>query len=205
MIKFLETLKNLGVTLEYFDVGGGIGIMYYDTPTPTAEEFAKEMVPLLKKTGMKIVLEPGRFISGNSGILVSKVLYLKDNGAKKFLIVDAGMNDLIRPALYNSYHNIVPVKKSSAKRSTMDIVGPICESGDFFAKERRMHSVREGDCIAVMSAGAYGFSMSSNYNSRRRAAEVLVVKGRVFEIRSRESYRDLVRNEVIPAFLRRKS
>ncbi|HPN89073.1 MAG TPA: diaminopimelate decarboxylase [Candidatus Omnitrophota bacterium] len=202
MIKFLETLKNLGVTLEYFDVGGGIGIMYYDTPTPTAEEFAKEMVPLLKKTGMKIVLEPGRFISGNSGILVSKVLYLKDNGAKKFLIVDAGMNDLIRPALYNSYHNIVPVKKSSAKRSTMDIVGPICESGDFFAKDRKFPELKNGDLIAIMSAGAYGHVMSSNYNVRPRVPEILV-KGKQWEVvRKRETFEDLIKKESIPKFLK---
>ena len=176
--------------------------MYYDTPTPTAEEFAKEMVPLLKKTGMKIVLEPGRFISGNSGILVSKVLYLKDNGAKKFLIVDAGMNDLIRPALYNSYHNIVPVKKSSAKRSTMDIVGPICESGDFFAKDRKFPELKNGDLIAIMSAGAYGHVMSSNYNVRPRVPEILV-KGKQWEVvRKRETFEDLIKKESIPKFLK---
>ncbi|MBF0521867.1 MAG: diaminopimelate decarboxylase [Candidatus Omnitrophica bacterium] len=202
MIVFLKDLETRGVRLEYFDIGGGMGIMYYQMQTPTAEEFAQEMVPLLKQTGMKIVLEPGRFICGNAGILVAKTLYLKDNGAKKFLIVDAGMNDLIRPSLYNAYHNIVPVKKTKVKESVMDIVGPICESGDFFAKDRPFPELKSGELVAVMSAGAYGYAMSSNYNIRPRVAEVMV-KGATWEIiKQRETFSDLVRGETIPKFLK---
>ena len=151
-----------------------------------------------------IILEPGRFIVGNAGILVTKVLYVKATPKKKFLIVDAGMNDLIRPALYNAYHNIMPLHLNERNRrlaEKVDVVGPICESGDFFAKERRLPKVKEGDYLAIMSTGAYGFSMSSNYNSRRRPQEILVIKERSFVIRKRESLQDLVRNEIIPAFL----
>ncbi len=208
IIAFIEQIKKRGICLEYLNIGGGLGIIYNKECPQTAVVYAQKIVPLLKRSGLKIIMEPGRFIVGNAGVLVTKVLYVKRTPKKTFVIVDGGMNDLIRPALYDAYHEILPLRVDNGARRAMikaDVVGPICESGDFFAKERRMHPVREGDCIAVMSAGAYGFSMSSNYNSRRRAAEVLVVKGRVFEIRSRESYRDLVRNEVIPAFLRRKS
>ena len=141
-------------------------------------------------------MEPGRFIVGNAGILVVKVLYIKHTPKKKFIIVDGGMNDLIRPALYCAHHNIWPLVKNS-KTEQADVVGPICESGDFLAKERLIAKVKEGDYLAVMSAGAYGFSMSSNYNSRPRAAEVMVSKDRVSVIRKRESPQDLVRNEVI--------
>jgi len=146
-------------------------------------------------------MEPGRFIVGNAGILVTRVLYVKSTPKKKFVIVDGGMNDLIRPALYDAYHNILPLQAKAKGSEKVDIVGPICESGDFFAKERRLPKVKEGDYLAIMGAGAYGFSMSSNYNSRRRAEEILVVKDNVFVIRKRESYEDLIRNEVIPAFL----
>jgi diaminopimelate decarboxylase len=139
---------------------------------------------------------------GNAGILVVKVLYIKSTPKKKFVIVDGGMNDLIRPALYEAYHNIIPLKGSKDQRirgsEKVDVVGPICESGDFFAKERRLPKLKEGEYIAVMSAGAYGFSMSSNYNSRRRAQEVMVNKDRVYVIRKRETFEDLIRNEMIP-------
>lgn len=204
MIKFIAELKDRGVILEYLNIGGGLGIIY-DKETPqTAQKFAAKVLPLLKRTGLKLILEPGRFIMGNAGILVTKVLYIKSTPKKKFIIVDAGMNDLIRPSLYGAYHEILPLHIAhSAQRTAQryDIVGPICESGDFFAKDRYMPKVREGDCLAIMSAGAYGFSMSSNYNSRCRAEEVLVVKDRAFAIRKRESCRDLVRNESIPPFL----
>ena len=139
-------------------------------------------------------MEPGRFIIGNAGILVTKVLYIKHTPKKKFIIVDGGMNDLIRPALYGAYHNILSLCKIS-KSEKADVVGPICESGDFLAKERKITCVKEGDYLAVMSAGAYGFSMSSNYNSRLRAAEVMVSKNKVRVIRKRETYADLIRNE----------
>lgn len=204
VINFIAELKNKGVNLEYLNIGGGLGIIY-DKETPqTAEEFSKKILPLLKKTGLKIIMEPGRFIAGNSGILLTKVLFVKKTPLKRFIIVDAGMNDLIRPSLYGAYHNILPLRTThNAQHTTqrVDIVGPICESADFFAKDRYMSRVKEGDYLAVMGAGAYGFSMSSNYNSRCRAEEVLVVKDRVFAIRRRESCRDLVRNELIPPFL----
>ena len=203
MLAFIDRIKNNGIDIEYLNIGGGLGIIY-DRETPqTAKDFADKIIPLLKKTGLKIILEPGRFIVGNAGALITKVLYIKDSVKKRFVIVDGGMNDLIRPSLYGAYHQILPLRAGSRKprMQKADIVGPICESGDFFAKGRQLPLVKEGAYLAVMSAGAYGFSMSSNYNSRRRAEEVLVVKDQVFVIRKRESQEDLVRNELIPAFL----
>jgi diaminopimelate decarboxylase len=196
VITFIAELRKEGVVLEYLNIGGGLGIIY-DKETPqTAQRFAAKVLPLLKKTGLKIIMEPGRFIVGNSGILVAKVLYIKNTPKKKFIIVDTGMNDLIRPALYEAYHNILPLSKTKGEEKA-DMVGPICESGDFIAKGRSLPKVKEGEYLAVMGAGAYGFSMSSNYNSRRRAEEVMVSKDRVFVIRKREAYQDLIRNELI--------
>lgn len=204
MLNFIRQLEKNGVDLDYLNIGGGLGIIY-DKETPqTAALFAEKTLPLFEKTGLKIIMEPGRFIVGNAGILVTRVLYIKSTPKKKFVIVDAGMNDLIRPALYDAYHQIVPIRSPlSAKRYTekVDIVGPICESADFFAKERRLPKIKEGDFLAIMGAGAYGFSMSSNYNSRTRVEEILVVKDNVFVIRKRETYNDLVHNEMIPPFL----
>ncbi len=201
VVDFIQRLKNKGLALEYLNIGGGLGIIYDCEAPQTAEIYANEIIPLLKKTGLKIIMEPGRFIVGNAGILVVKVLYIKHTPEKKFIIVDGGMNDLIRPALYDAYHQIVPlslrVGEPASAREKVDVVGPICESGDFFAKERLMAKAKEGDYLAVMSSGAYGFSMSSNYNSRLRAAEVMVVKNKALVIRKRESAQDLVRNEVM--------
>ena len=192
---FIEELKEEGISLKYLNIGGGLGIIY-DKETPqTAQRFSAKVLPLLKKTGLKIIMEPGRFIVGNSGILVAKVLYIKNTPKKKFIIVDTGMNDLIRPALYEAYHAILPLNKIKGEEIA-DMVGPICESGDFIAKGRSLPKVKEGEYLAVMGAGAYGFSMSSNYNSRRRAEEVMVLKDKVFVIRKRESYEDLIRNEL---------
>ncbi len=196
VVSFISKLEKEGIGLEYLNIGGGLGIIYDHEAPQTAQIYAGKIIPLLKKTGLKIIMEPGRFIIGNAGILVSKVLYIKHTPKKKFIIVDAGMNDLIRPALYGAYHNLVPLRKISQTEKA-DVVGPICESGDFLAKERLIAKVREGDYLAVMSAGAYGFSMSSNYNSRLRAKEVMVVKDKVFVIRKRENTDDLVRNEII--------
>jgi len=193
---FIQRLKNRGMELEYLNIGGGLGIIYDQESPQTAEIYAQEIVPLLKATGLKIIMEPGRFIVGNAGILVVKVLYIKQTPKKKFIIVDGGMNDLIRPALYSAYHNIWPLDKKS-KTEKADLVGPICESGDFLAKERLIGKVQEGDYLAVASAGAYGFSMSSNYNSRLRAAEVMVAGNKARVIRKRECAEDLVRNELI--------
>lgn len=191
---FIGRLKRKGVVLEYLNIGGGLGIIY-DKETPqTAQIYADKIIPLLKKTGLKIIMEPGRFIVGNAGILVTKVLYIKNTPKKKFIIVDSGMNDLIRPALYGAYHNILSLRKNT-KTEKADIVGPICESGDFLAKERQLPKVKVGDYLAVMSAGAYGFSMSSNYNSRLRAAEIMIAGNKISTIRKRETFKDLIRNE----------
>lgn len=202
VIGFINDLRAEGITIEYLDIGGGLGIIYKDENPQTAAEYAAKVVPILQKTGLKIIMEPGRFIVGNAGIFVTKVLYVKDNGLKKFVIVDGGMNDLIRPTLYDAYHEIVPVKKTAAGKVKVDVVGPICESGDFFAHDRPLPKVNPGDLLAVMSAGAYGYVMSSNYNVRGRVPEVMV-KGSRFEItRKREEFKDLVRDERIPAFIK---
>ncbi|MFA5101167.1 MAG: diaminopimelate decarboxylase, partial [Candidatus Omnitrophota bacterium] len=198
MIKFIDKLKTLDIRLEYLNIGGGMGIVY-DKETPqTAAKFAGRIVPLLKSTGLKIIMEPGRFIVGNAGMLVTKVLYVKSTPIKKFVIVDAGMNDLIRPALYDAYHSIAPVeiRKIQAKEK-VDVVGPICESGDFLAKERILPRLAPGEYLAIFGTGAYGLSMSSNYNSRRRPAEIMVKGNKTFVIRARESYNDLIRNETV--------
>jgi diaminopimelate decarboxylase len=211
VIAFIGKLRKKGIDLDYLNIGGGLGIVY-DKETPqTAQKFAQKALPLLKKTGLRIILEPGRFIVGNAGILIAKALYIKSTPKKKFVIIDAGMNDLIRPALYEAYHAILPLvilleaklrsQKSKVKSQKYDIVGPICESADCFAKDRRLPRIKEGEYLAVMSAGAYGFSMSSNYNSRLRAEEVMVVGDEVFVIRKRESQEDLIHNELIPSFL----
>lgn len=194
--EFIQRLKLRGIKLEYLNVGGGLGIIYDRESPQTAQIYAGKIIPLLKKTGLKIIMEPGRFIIGNAGILVTKVLYVKHTLKKKFIIVDAGMNDLIRPALYSAHHNILSMRKN-LKTEKADVVGPICESGDFLAKERLIPKVKEGDYLAVMGAGAYGFSMSSNYNSRLRAAEVMVAGNKSSVIRKREVFEDLIRNEKI--------
>ncbi|MDP2924274.1 MAG: diaminopimelate decarboxylase [Candidatus Omnitrophota bacterium] len=220
MIRFINRLKEIGVYLEYLNIGGGLGIIYNKETPQTAQKFAQKVLPLLKKTGLKIIMEPGRFIVGNSGILVTKVLYIKSTPLKKFVIVDGGMNDLIRPALYEAYHQIIPTSSVSSafgetsplpsasprgecggrptSNEKVDIVGPICESADYFAKDRKLLKVDVGEYLAVMGAGAYGFSMSSNYNSRRRAAEVLVKGDKAFLIRKRENFEDLIHSEIIP-------
>jgi diaminopimelate decarboxylase len=201
----VDQINSAGINLEYFDIGGGLGIIYDEERPQTAKDFAASILPLIKKRDFKIILEPGRFIAGNAGILAAKVLYIKESYRKQFVIVDAAMNDLIRPSLYNAYHKIVNLsrppqvlgRRSQIKdRKLVDVVGPICESGDFLGKSRILDAVA-GDYIAVMSAGAYGFSMSSNYNSRPRPAEVLVDGSKYYLIREREDYKDLVRKEKI--------
>jgi diaminopimelate decarboxylase len=165
------------------------------------KELAAVLLPLLKASGCTIILEPGRSLVGNAGILVTRVIYTKEGEAKNFVVVDAGMNDLIRPSLYEAYHEIVPVVKKKRKSQVVDVVGPICESGDFLAQERKMPQAAPDELLAVMSAGAYGFAMSSNYNSRPRPPEILV-RGETYDIiRERESLDDLIRGERIPEFL----
>ncbi len=199
--EFIEELKTEGMTIEYLDIGGGLGIIYKDEKPQTAQEFAEAVLPCLKKSGLKIVMEPGRFIAGNAGILVTRVLYFKDNGYKKFLIVDGGMNDLIRPSFYGAYHEIVPVKETPGPAVQLDVVGPICESGDFLGKARQLPVLPPGELLAVMSAGAYGFAMSSNYNARCRVPEVMVKGNQYAVVRERETFEDLIRGEKIPEFL----
>ncbi|MEA3305214.1 MAG: diaminopimelate decarboxylase, partial [Candidatus Omnitrophota bacterium] len=155
------------------------------------------------KLDMKIILEPGRFIAGNSGILVTSVVYVKETPAKKFIIVDAGMNDLIRPSFYEAYHKIQPVNRNKNRRvCAVDVVGPVCESGDYFARNRKMPELKTGALLAIMSAGAYGFSMASNYNARRRPSEVMVIDNGFYVVREREDYKDLIRGENIPGVLK---
>ena len=199
--KLIKTLRHSGIALSYLDLGGGLGITYDNEDPPHPKEYANAIQKALDIKDMTLILEPGRVIMGNGGILVTKVLYTKDSRGKKFTIVDAGMNDLIRPSLYGSFHGVQPVKTPGRKKIKTDIVGPICESGDFFAKDREVEALEPGELLAIMSAGAYGFCMSSNYNSRPRAAEVMV-KGEQYDIiRSRENYEDLVKGEKIPDFL----
>lgn len=203
VVAFVKELKAAGMNIRYIDIGGGLGITYKDETPPQPRELAQAVQPLLKESGCTLVLEPGRAIVGNAGILVTSVLYHKDSGEKKFVIVDAGMNDLIRPSLYEAYHEIKPVVEPSPKpeQGVFDVVGPICESGDFLAKDRELPLVQRGELLAVMSGGAYGFSMSSNYNSRPRVAEVLVRGSEYFVIRERETYNDLIKGEKIPRWL----
>ena len=194
-------LKAEGIPIRYLDVGGGLGITYKDELPPLPDDYAGVMEKELKKTGLTLILEPGRVIVGNSGVFITKLLYVKKVPGKTFYIVDGAMNDLVRPALYNAYHEIVPVKEKNDKRTKVDVVGPICESGDFFAKNRNMPELQPGETLAILGAGAYGFSMSSNYNSRRRVAEVLVKGNQFFVVRKRETFKDLTRGESIPPFL----
>ncbi len=205
----IERLATRGHRIEWFDLGGGFAANYEDPRQAVAvTEHAKALIPLLKGKTYRIAVEPGRYISANAGLLVTRVLYRKTGGAKRFVIVDAGMNDLIRPMLYGSYHFIWPTHPGAAdvplsrdktlapaNGEVVDVVGPLCESGDFLAKDRLLPPTQRGDLLGVFSAGAYGFAMSSNYNNRPRAAEVLVDGGRYTVIRRRETYEDLVAAE----------
>lgn len=191
-------LKARYPSFRTIDIGGGIGISYRPSQEPLApERLARTVAPLLKRIGLDVVMEPGRFLVGNSGILVTRIQYVKNGPSKKFVIVDAGMNDLIRPPLYQAHHDVRPVRRTRGS-ILADVVGPICESGDFFALDRALPNVKAGDLLAVMSAGAYSFSMSSNYNSRGRAAEVLVSGTKSAVVRTRETWADLARGERIP-------
>lgn len=205
----IDRLRAQGHQVEYLNMGGGFGIHYRKQEALPATAFADVIVPAIKQSGCRLVLEPGRFIVGNAGILVSRVVYTKDSGGKHFVIQDAAMNDLIRPTLYDSFHRIWPVEPPAdfpappedfetyfAGAVKDDVVGPICESGDFLAKDRWLPPLQRGDLLATFSAGAYGMAMSSNYNGRPRAAEVLVSGSTHRLIRRRETYEDLVRPEL---------
>ncbi len=193
--QFILELKSDGVALKYLDFGGGLGISYDTEEPPSPAVYGRAVADATKDLGLTIVLEPGRVIAGNAGILLTRVLLKKNQGAKKFLVVDAGMNDLIRPALYGSHHQLWPIRQR-ADKEIVDVVGPVCESAAFLAKDREVALLEPGELLAFMSAGAYGFSLSSNYNSRPRSAEVLVTGKTYRMIRRRESFEDLVRNEI---------
>ena len=217
--KVLPLVKKLAAkyNFEFFSVGGGLGIVYKPalaSGSPewwktsearnilTPDSYAAKLVPLLQPLGLKILLEPGRFIAGNAGILVSRVEYVKRTGKKNFVIVDAAMNDLIRPAFYDSYHEIVPLRRNGGGKLSSDVVGPICESGDFFCKDRPLPKMGEGDYLALLSAGAYGFVMASNYNARGMAAEILVNGKSAAVIRERQPVEDIWAGEKIPQWLK---
>ncbi|HEX9263196.1 MAG TPA: diaminopimelate decarboxylase [Candidatus Binatia bacterium] len=194
-------MKKEGAQIRYLDLGGGLGINYHDETPPLPDEYAKAIIEGLEGLDITLILEPGRVIVGNAGILLTEVQYLKETETKKFIIVDAGMNDLIRPALYGSYQAIQPVLETQAETIVADVVGPICESGDFFAKDREIARPKRGDLLAVMSAGAYGFTMASNYNSHPKPPEVLVDGDQYYIVRKRESLDDLIHGEMIPTSL----
>jgi diaminopimelate decarboxylase len=196
-----EILTQKGCEIPYVDLGGGLGITYKDELPPHPREYSRSLIERAKGMDCTFIFEPGRVLVGNAGILVTKVLYRKRNGGREFVIVDAGMNDLIRPSLYRAYHEIWPVRCEERPIIKANIVGPVCETTDFFAQEREIQDVKPGELLAIMGAGAYGFSMSSNYNSRVRAAEVLVKDDQMWIIRKRETYEDLIRGESIPEFL----
>jgi len=202
--------------IEFFSIGGGVGIVYEpalasgnpawwsnegkDILTP--QKYAAKLLPLLQPLGLKILMEPGRYISGNSGILVTRVEYVKRTGKKNFVIVDGAMNDLIRPAFYDAYHEIVPLTKKGGAKVSSDVVGPVCESGDYFCKDRPLPKVGEGDHLALLSAGAYGFVMASNYNTRSLAAEVLVSGKKAAVVRTRQPIPEIWAGESVAPWLK---
>ena len=204
-LHLIRRAQRHGAPLNTLNIGGGLGILYDRESPQTAAGYARAILPLLKRSRLKVILEPGRFIVGNSGVLLTQVLYLKESHAHRFAIMDAGMNDLIRPSLYGAYHRIIPIQErtfNGARKIRYDVVGPVCESGDFLAKNRLLAPLQAGDTLAVMGAGAYGFVMASNYNSRPRPAEVMVRGRRWYLVRRRETVQELIRGERIPAFLR---
>jgi len=216
--KVLPLVRKLAAKydFEFFSIGGGLGIVYnpalesgsadwWQQPKArnilTPKTYAETLVPLLKPLGIRTLLEPGRFMVGNAGVLVTRVEYVKRTGRKNFVIVDAAMNDLIRPAFYDSYHEIVPVHRNGSTQISSDVVGPICESGDYFAKDRPLAKVGEGDYVALLSAGAYGFVMASNYNSRGMAAEVLVKRNKAELVRTRQRVHEIWKSERVPGWM----
>ena len=199
----VEELQERGFDIQYFNIGGGLGIRYKDEETSTPRELVEEIRPILgrlQKGPVKILCEMGRYISGGAGVLLTGVVYRKTSGEKDFIVADAGMNDLLRPSLYDAHHEVLPVREDGAV-ARADLVGPVCESGDYLARDRELPDAREGDLLAVMDAGAYGFSMASNYNSRPRPAEVMVSGDRWAVVREREHNADLIKGELVPAFL----
>ncbi len=190
-------VKSAGINLKHFDVGGGIGVKYFNENTFSVKEIADRIIPVLKKLNCDIFFEPGRFLVANGGVLITRVIYTKNNNLKNFIIIDAAMNDLLRPSIYKAYHHIQPVELYKGRKDiTADIAGPICESGDYFAKDREITASERNEYLAVMSAGAYGIVMSSNYNGRRRPPEVLVDGNKYKLIRSRETFEHMIYDEI---------
>jgi diaminopimelate decarboxylase len=196
ILDLLDRLERDGIAISHLDLGGGLGICYQDETPPAIRDYARTLIDLVGKRPQKLLLEPGRALVGNAGLLLTRVEYLKHGEEKNFAIVDAAMNDLMRPSLYDAWHDVRPVLASEAGGEVYEIVGPVCESGDFLAHDRRL-ALREGDLLAVMSAGAYGMSMSSNYNTRPRAAEVMIDAARSYVIRERETVDELMAREII--------
>ncbi len=202
VLAFVDELEQSGVSIRYLNLGGGIGVVYHKEKPLSLESFSRQLTPLFRGRRFRLIFEPGRFVSANAGILAGQVIYVKRTQVKNFAITDAAMNDLIRPSLYDAYHEILPLeRKAGRKKEKYDVVGPVCESGDYFAKDRQMARLEAGDFLAIMSSGAYGFVMSSNYNSRPRACEVLVRGSRFAVVRQRETLQDLVSGEKIPALV----
>ncbi|MEW5979551.1 MAG: diaminopimelate decarboxylase [Acidobacteriota bacterium] len=195
ILTLVRELEALGIALKYIDLGGGLGVRYRDESPPTRRDYAQTLAGCLEGSGKVLILEPGRTLAADAGVLLTEVLYLKKSQERQFVIVDAGMNDLIRPGLYDAFHEIRPVEQTTAPSMAADVVGPVCETTDFLARQRDLPAVAPGALLAIMDAGAYGFSLSSNYNSRPRPAEVLVHSGNYQVIRKRESYEDLIRGE----------
>ncbi len=196
LLELVARLRRAGVsTLEVIDIGGGLGIRYAEEHAIDPDEFAAAVLPLLESAGLTVYLEPGRFLVGSAGVLLTRVLYRKHSGGKEFVVVDAGMNDLVRPSHYQAYHEIVELEERGRPPGRIDVVGPVCETGDFLALERMLPGLAAGDGLAVLGAGAYGFVMSSNYNSRPRAAEVIVEDGQWWVARPREAVEDLFQSE----------
>lgn len=202
VLRFIDSIEKTGVKIKYLNLGGGLGVIYDEESPQTAEEFARKILPLFKGRSFRLILEPGRFVAANAGILAAQVIYIKQTNVKNFAIVDAAMNDLIRPSLYDAYHQVWPlVKNEKAVKWVYDVVGPVCESGDVLAKDRHLQELKSGDRVAVMTAGAYGYVMSSNYNSRPRAAEVMVQGSQFAVVKKRETLQDLFAGESLPAFI----
>ena len=204
-LALVAELRKAGFKISTLNMGGGLGIVYKNDKAKSPEQYAAALKPLFAGSGLTLLFEPGRYFVGNAGILVTETIYVKETRWKDFVIVDAAMNDLIRPSLYEAWHGIIPVRKAAGRKTkTVDVVGPICESGDYLAQDRRMAMPKKGELLAVQSAGAYGMVMASNYNQRGRAAEVLVQGSRSWLTRKRESWDDLLRGESIPKELQPK-
>lgn len=199
MLQLFDGLKKQKLDIEHIDLGGGLGIRYNNEKPPSIKEYISKLCSITRNIKQRLVIEPGRALVGNSGILLTRIEYLKQTPARNFAIVDAAMNDLIRPSLYDAYHEILPVEKNTIEAKNYEIVGPICETGDFLGHDRKL-SIMDGDLLAIMSAGAYGMSMSSNYNTRPRAAEILVVGSQTHVIRQRESIEQIIAGEQIIAY-----